>query len=445
MELQNIGQSNSDDAFYRYKMPKLVAKIEGRGNGIKTNVVNMVDVAKALERPPSYTTKFFGCELGAQSKFDEATNIAIVNGAHETSKLAELLEIFIKKFVQCYSCGNPETDINITKTDTIFLKCKACGAVSDVDMRHRLTTFILKNPPTGASKGGKAGKKDKKDKKADREQKKKEEEEEKKRKKEERKKKKEEKALRKAAEAASGAGPSNGNADNDDDDDEDEDEDAANCASNDDEDDEDVEWLADTSEAAAKARMEEQLTDATSAMVDVAIEDKKKKSKKKESPEDKLIKELKDMLADKSKSLKDVAAHLDSAGVKDKQLETDIFFAALFEDSTDPLPKTLRAKLPSLKALVRGPAVQQCLLHTLEAYCSVKDVASVKDMAAMLKLLYDADVVEEEPILAWYNFKVASEGEGVPSPVGGSVAVRKSAAPFVEWLENAESESDEED
>jgi hypothetical protein len=27
-------------------------QIEGRGNGIKTNVVNCVDIAKALERPP---------------------------------------------------------------------------------------------------------------------------------------------------------------------------------------------------------------------------------------------------------------------------------------------------------------------------------------------------------------------------------------------------------
>lgn len=28
-----------------------VCQIEGRGNGIKTNVVNNVDIAKALERP----------------------------------------------------------------------------------------------------------------------------------------------------------------------------------------------------------------------------------------------------------------------------------------------------------------------------------------------------------------------------------------------------------
>ena len=41
------------DVFYRYKMPRLLAKVEGKGNGIKTVVVNMSEVAKALCRPPS--------------------------------------------------------------------------------------------------------------------------------------------------------------------------------------------------------------------------------------------------------------------------------------------------------------------------------------------------------------------------------------------------------
>jgi len=31
--------------------------------------------------------------------------------------------------------------------ENISLKCKACGAISDVDPRHKLNTFILKNPP----------------------------------------------------------------------------------------------------------------------------------------------------------------------------------------------------------------------------------------------------------------------------------------------------------
>lgn len=43
---------NVDDLYYRYKMPKLVAKVEGKGNGIKTVIVNMVEIAKSLNRPP---------------------------------------------------------------------------------------------------------------------------------------------------------------------------------------------------------------------------------------------------------------------------------------------------------------------------------------------------------------------------------------------------------
>ncbi|KAL8482918.1 hypothetical protein ACS0TY_025817 [Phlomoides rotata] len=157
MALLNIGAGNKDDAFYRYMMPRMVTKIEGRGHGIKTNIVNMVDIAKALGRPPSYTTKYFGCELCAQSKFDDKTGTSHVNGSHDTAKLAGLLENFIKKFVLCYGCGNPETEVFITKSQMINLKCAACGFISEVDMRDKLTTFILKNPPES-----KKGSKDKK-------------------------------------------------------------------------------------------------------------------------------------------------------------------------------------------------------------------------------------------------------------------------------------------
>jgi len=105
---------NVSDAFYRYKMPRLLAKVEGKGNGIKTVIVNMTDVAKSLGRPPTYPTKFFGCELGAQTQFDLKNDRFIVNGAHEAGKLQQMLDIFIRKFVLCPGCDNPETVLQVS-------------------------------------------------------------------------------------------------------------------------------------------------------------------------------------------------------------------------------------------------------------------------------------------------------------------------------------------
>ena len=136
------------DAFYRYKMPRLMAKVEGKGNGVKTVIPNMTDIARALGRPPTYCTKFFGCELGAQTQFDFKNDRYIVNGAHDAAKLQDMLDIFIRKFVLCERCDNPETVLKVLpKKGIITSSCKACGHSFTLDMRHKLTTFIVKNPP----------------------------------------------------------------------------------------------------------------------------------------------------------------------------------------------------------------------------------------------------------------------------------------------------------
>uniref|UniRef100_A0A8C1JHU0 Eukaryotic translation initiation factor 5 n=1 Tax=Cyprinus carpio TaxID=7962 RepID=A0A8C1JHU0_CYPCA len=166
----NVNRSVSDQ-FYRYKMPRLIAKVEGKGNGIKTVIVNMVDVAKALNRPPTYPTKFFGCELGAQTQFDAKNDRYIVDGSHEANKLQDMLDGFIRKFVLCSECDNPETDLHVNaKKQTIGSSCKACGNRGMLDTRHKLCTFILKNPPESDSSCVKEKKeKEKKNRKKDKE------------------------------------------------------------------------------------------------------------------------------------------------------------------------------------------------------------------------------------------------------------------------------------
>eukprot|EP01071_Lankesteria_metandrocarpae_P001190 Lankesteria_metandrocarpae@DN1356_c0_g1_i1.p1 len=167
MSMLNIPSSNSDPN-YRYKMPRLFSKVEGRGNGVKTNIMNMADIARSLKRPPEYPTKFCGTELGAQSKYEIGEGKAIVNGAHETKDLQVLIDKFVDKYVLCPGCALPEIDI-VVKKGMVCCHCNACGHNGDLDNAHKLASFISRNPPKGDST---MGGKDKGSSKADRREKK---------------------------------------------------------------------------------------------------------------------------------------------------------------------------------------------------------------------------------------------------------------------------------
>eukprot|EP00850_Spirogloea_muscicola_P018038 SM000161S02420 [mRNA] locus=s161:176241:179213:+ [translate_table: standard] len=495
MALQNIGEGNRDDAFYRYKMPRLVTKIEGRGNGIKTNVVNMVDVAKALARPPSYTTKYFGCVLGAMSKFDDKTGTSTVNGAHDTPKLASLLENFIKKYVQCYGCGNPETEIIIDKQQMIHLKCAACGFLSDVDMRDKLNTFILNNPPEDKKSGSKKDKQawlrraekerlkagelaDEADKKAKGAIKKKKGEAEKPKK----KTKEDEEAI--SPEASQHDDEEVGGADED-----------------------EVQWQTDTSAAAAEKRIQEQLTQATSEMVmmdivngevlkrsassgndssastprptDASANNSADKSRNTtprvaitpkaedyqtevanngmedededdddeeatEAPEldavsihDRIVREFRDYAA--SHTAAEISAYVMKKAAP-KQEVLMALFEALFGGVAKGLSVEVAKKSALFGKLVSDAHDQMHLLQIIEKYCGVIELAAIKETALVIKVFYDADVLEEEQVLQWFDHKEAQTEFGIDAKA--AAAVRKQAAPFVDWLRTAEADSE---
>lgn len=192
------GSTPVDDPEYRYKMPAVVGKVEGRGNGIKTVIVNISDLGLSLKRSPGEVNKFFGCELGAQTSYSEDTDRAVVNGAHPDAVLQEKIHSYIEYFVLCPNCRYPETEYKI-KNDTIFHRCKACGAVNTVNMEHKLCTYILaqnkkakkekKDKEKKARKEGDEKTKDKKDKKKDKKDKEKKDKEKKKDKKDKKGKK----------------------------------------------------------------------------------------------------------------------------------------------------------------------------------------------------------------------------------------------------------------
>ena len=507
----NIGGENAGDAFYRYKMPKLVARvrtintgalifqsnwhilnfqhclqIEGRGNGIKTNIVNNVDIAKALERPPECTVcffafslnkppfsrrrrltqlftadvlKFFGFELGAQTKFDKKSGTCIVNGAHEAARLSELLEIFIKKFVQCYSCGNPETVVKI-KRENILLKCKACGFVSEVDPRLRLNGFIIKNPPEDTM-----SKAEKKVKKAEKERMKGLEGsgvdvgDEKKEKKEKKKKKSNSSSSKKKDGDDEEENETNGGGGGDEDEDEEEEEE------------DDVVWMTDTSESAMKKRAAEQLSAATAALVtqgnvEAEREAAKKREEKRRAEEEaaakakaeetaRLIEEAAALkLSDPAAALKGMLARGASAEEIAGEVKSveggpaarmNALFTALFGDlsENERVAVALKEKKAFLLPHAGDPASQLAQLVAVESLLGVTLKGRAREAPLVLKVLYDADLAEEDLILAW--FKKVDAAAVLDVPEEAAQAVRTAAQPFVEWLEDDDSEDDSED
>lgn len=143
-----------NDPKYRYRMPKMILKIESKGNGIKTNIVNLGEIAVHLRTNAEYILKWFGTEKASSTTFKEAggknnTNY-IINGDFNEEELRRVLDKFIDKYICCPKCKLPEMHMQVSG-DRINGKCDSCPFVGDLDSKHRLAAFIIKKPPVAKS------------------------------------------------------------------------------------------------------------------------------------------------------------------------------------------------------------------------------------------------------------------------------------------------------
>ncbi|KAJ3205740.1 hypothetical protein HDU67_008670 [Dinochytrium kinnereticum] len=390
------------DKFYRYKMPRLISKIEGKGNGIKTVIPNMQDIAKSLGRPATYPTKFFGCELGAQVKCDEKNDRYIVNGSHDAEKLQNLLDGFINKFVLCADCKNPETDL-VIKGDDITRDCQACGAHTPVDLRHKLCVFIVKNPPVG-KKGAKGDKK-------------------------------------KPHPTVKGAGSlaTPDTASNDSNGDEEEglafdigdmgEANGGNDAANDDDDD----WGQDTSEAAVRARMNALAVGGAVKKLNEALEDDD------EEAGDDPLEQFAEYVTSHVSNDSDIIAKAAELSIRDDKVCAVLPQILFNEKVLSEKQVEKRAKL--IRGFLKSEKCQKGLLGGIERLLGVSHPDALLAKTPMvLKVFYDLDLVEEEVLIAWgekaskkyVDRKTAKE-------------IRARAEPFLKWLKEAEEEEEDDD
>lgn len=377
---------NVQDSFYRYKMPRLVAKVEGKGNGIKTVIVNMVDVARALYRPPTYVTKYFGCELGAQTQFDIKAERYIVNGCHDGARLQDMLDGFIKRFVLCEKCDNPETVLKVKK-NLIGASCKACGHQYVLDMRHKLTTFIVKNPPEKEIDSQGSSLTEKKDRKKEKENK-------------------------------------NGKKDSDDND------------NGDDYDDDEGDWGEDVSDEAVTKRMKELSGGLGGLVIDNDLD----------KPEEERINIFYKFVVIKKNAIpintgagaKEVLAEADRLEVRDKApiVLCELLFNAMMikERQIEKYANLL------LRFTHENQKAQKYLIGGVEKTIKVHEATLMNKVPHIFKIFYEEDILEEEVLFEWAK-KISKKY------VSKEIAqkIHDKAAPFIKWLKEAEEESDSED
>ncbi|CAI7592806.1 unnamed protein product [Penicillium viridicatum] len=392
------------DPFYRYKMEKLQAKVEGKGNGIKTVVVNLNSVAQSLSRPPAYLIKYFGFELGAQANAKPSDDRWIINGSHDAPKLQDYLDGFISKFVLCKKCKNPETDVFI-KDEKITLDCKACGQRSDVDPRLKLSTFIVRNNPKG-------GKKEKKKSRREREKEK----------------------------AANGEDASPGDSNNSENG---EDGDFALEANSDDEvtrqaqaieaeaEIKDDEWAVDVSEEAVKARAKDLPSDLKRALV---IEDGDDEGADGPSSYEQLGSWIVDTAAEKGgvTNVTDVEIYMKAKefGIETKHKTCAVLAQSIFDEK---IAKQIEGRAGLLKKMITSDRHEKAFLGGTERFVGQDHPELVAQIPAILLGYYQNDLVAEETLKAW------------GAKTSKNKKIHKAAKPFIEWLENAESDEDSEE
>lgn len=407
-------------------MERLQSKIEGKGNGIKTVVANLSSVAHSLSRPPSYVIKYFGFELGAQTNINPSDDRWIINGAHEASKLQDHLDGFISRFVLCKNCKNPETDV-VIKDGNILLDCKACGQRSNIDLRLKLSGFILKNQP-------KKGKKDKVTKKARRAQAK-------------------ENGTKDENGSLNGGSPGESQSDNGD-----ENGDVEVEADSDDEltrrinaeakviDQQnggihDEEWNVDMSPEAIAARQNSLPEDFKRSLVlDDGDEDGE------EAGGSNGYDQLGTWIIETAKSKGDVAKVDDieiykkakELGIESKHKTLIVLAQSIFSDD---IVKQIPQRAGMLKKMITSERHQKAFLGGTERFVGVEHAEKlIPQVPAILMGFYQEDLVTEEVLTAWCG----KAGKKYVD-IGTSRKVRQAAKPFLEWLENAESDEDSEE
>lgn len=153
---RGINMDGSSDLYFRYKMPAIAVKHEGKGKMKKSVVVNIKEVSESIGRPADYLMTYLGQKLSATAKLEKDLSLSYVTGHHDPGLVQEQILNFIKDAVTCRKCTSPETSCHTEgskKHKVLSLQCKSCGERSDLDPTDRFVKYMTSHHAEDATYG----------------------------------------------------------------------------------------------------------------------------------------------------------------------------------------------------------------------------------------------------------------------------------------------------
>jgi len=314
--------------------------------------------------------------------------------------LQKLLDKFIKLFILCPNCHLPETALKVRK-DLIKVDCAACGHNGNLEGKHKLATYIVKNPPVKKKAKGDVSSKDlKKDakKKGDKDK--------------DKKKKK------------GKSSPNEGSQ---------EDEEVARGEEGETA---KVVWYTDTSKEAVEERKKEELQ--LMGVGDVEELETKlhrianRGDSNSDSNEEPQV-YLKEFVKEEGRTSLEIVSEIQRLGLVHhftSQEKFELLLESIVEagDSGKTFVKTIAQYAGLFSELASTTALQQDLILSLEKYLTVTRHDLLGYAGLIFEELYEKDALPEGPIIEWFD-----------SVKGGSNdEFRKTVKVFVDWLKTAE-------
>ena len=107
----------------RFDVPKVVTLLQGN----KTIIRNFADIAATLRRDERHLSKYLMKQLATPCNLEAGA--LVLQRKVEQSMIQRKLDDYIRDYVYCRVCGEPDTEI-VKEGRLAFMKCEACGARS---------------------------------------------------------------------------------------------------------------------------------------------------------------------------------------------------------------------------------------------------------------------------------------------------------------------------